>query len=115
MGGGEDVEAAFGGGKHVEGDSGGVDELGQDFGGDRFAGGGGSDEVEDGVVVEGFVLGRFHGGENPVEEGLPGGVVPGLVDAQEFAEVGESGFGVGGRLGGFGGGGFGTRAGGGGV
>jgi hypothetical protein len=84
--GGEAMEAALGGGDGVDGRASGVEEEGQDFGGDRLAGGVGTDEVEDGVVVEVGVLGGAQGGEGPGEESLPGDLVLRPVEAQEFAK-----------------------------
>src|ERR1041384_7373122 len=84
MGGGEAVEAALGAGERVEGRAAGVDQTGEEFGGDRFARIMRSDEIEDGVVVEGGVLGRTQGGQGPVEDGLPGGGMAPPGEAGEF-------------------------------
>src|ERR1051325_4694580 len=86
MGGGEAVEAAFGGGERMEGRAAGIDQTGEEFGGDRFARIMRSDEIEDGVVVEGGVLGGTQGGQGPVEDGLPGGVVARLVETEQFSK-----------------------------
>src|ERR1051325_9124494 len=86
MGGGEAVKAAFGGGERVEGRAAGIDQAGEEFGSDRFARIMRSDEIEDGVVVEGGVLGRSQGGQGPVEDGLPGGVMARLVETEQFAK-----------------------------
>src|ERR1041385_1169560 len=45
-----------------------------------------SDEIEDGVVVEGGVLGGTQGGQGPVENGLPGGVMARLVETEQFSK-----------------------------
>src|ERR1041384_1146558 len=86
MSGGESVEAAFGGGERVEGRAAGVDQAGEELGSDRFARIMRSDEIEDGVVVEGGVLGRTQGGQGPVEDGLPGGVMVRLVETEQFSK-----------------------------
>src|ERR1051325_4145266 len=86
MGGGEAVEAAFGGGERMEGRAAGIDQTGEEFGGDRFARIMRSDEIEDGVVVEGGVLGGTQGGQRPVEDGLPGGVMARLVETEQFSK-----------------------------
>src|ERR1043166_6902723 len=86
MGGGEAVEAAFGAGERVKGRAAGVDQAGEEFGSDRFARIMRSDEIEDGVVVEGGVLGGTQGGQGPVEDGLPGGVVARLVETEQFSK-----------------------------
>src|ERR1051325_4892666 len=86
MGGGEAVEAALGAGERVEGRAAGVDQAGEELGGDRFARIMRSDEIEDGVVVEGGVLGGTQGGQGPVENGLPGGVVARLVETEQFSK-----------------------------
>src|ERR1051325_3900215 len=103
MGGGEAVEAALGGGERMKGRAAGVDQTGEEFGGDRFARIMRSDEIEDGVVVEGGVLGGTQGGQGPVEDGLPGGVVARLVETEQFSKrsqravrrLGADGFGGG--------------------
>src|ERR1051325_5365657 len=84
MGGGEAVEAALGGGERVEGRAAGVDQACEELGSDRFARIMRSDEVEDGVVVEGGVLGGTQGGQGPVEDGLPGGIVARAGGAEAF-------------------------------
>src|ERR1043166_6154163 len=86
MGGGEAVEAALGGGERMKGRAAGVDQTGEEFGGDRFARIMRSDEIEDGVVVEGGVLGGTQGGQGPVEDGLPGGVMARLVETEQFSK-----------------------------
>src|ERR1041385_1861367 len=86
MGGGEAVEAALGAGERVEGRAAGVDQAGEELGSDRFARIMRSDEIEDGVVVEGSVLGGTQGGQGPVEDGLPGGVVARLVEPVQFSQ-----------------------------
>src|ERR1041384_6392741 len=86
MGGGEAVKAAFGGGERVEGRAAGIDQAGEEFGSDRFARIMRSDEIEDGVVVEGGVLGRTQGGQGPVEDGLPGGVMARLGGTEEVSK-----------------------------
>src|ERR1043165_4910277 len=86
MGGGEAVEAALGGGERVEGRAAGVDQAGEEFGSDRFARIMRSDEIEDGVGVEGGVLGGTQGGQGPVEDALPGGVVARLFETEQFSK-----------------------------
>src|ERR1051325_3214997 len=99
MGGGEAVEAALGGGERVKGRAAGVDQAREEFGSDRFARIMRSDEIEDGVVVEGGVLGRTQGGQGPVEDGLPGGVMARLGETEQFSKRNQwavRGFGAGG-------------------
>src|ERR1043166_6224005 len=86
MGGGEAVEAAFGGGERMERRAAGVDQTGEELGGDRFARIMRSDEIEDGVVVEGGVLGGTQGGQGPVEDGLPGGVMARMFETEQFSK-----------------------------
>src|ERR1051326_8678932 len=86
MGGGGSVEAALGGGERMEGRAAGVDQAGKEFGSDRFARIMRSEEIEDGVVVEGGVLGGTQGGQGPVGDGLPGGVMARLVETEQFSK-----------------------------
>src|SRR5689334_15079453 len=86
MVGGEGVKPALGIREGMDGAKSRIEEAGEETGGDRSTGILGSGEIEDGKGMERGVLGSPHGGEAPVEEGGPGVIVTGFVEAEELAE-----------------------------